>query len=504
MKFTFRSLLLVSSLLVAAAEAQISQFQHIIIVFQENRTPDNLFFTLCATNSCSTTPTNKQYNIQTSNWLDKTSTTGFTQPTGVALNNGYDPDHSHTGWKNECDLNTMTNVCKMDGAAATSPNRGAFVYVLNTPDAKHPTGILASYLTLATQYGWANYMFQTNQGPSFPAHQYIFGGTSALSAAGDQAGTFISENYSGNDAAGCYAQNGQTTKEINSAGVETLFTIDYATGNDVCVNRTTMKDLLENIGVGWKYYSSDGPGTDKGGSIWTAPNAIESICDPDSGHENCLGSEWAEHVDLTPADVLSALGANGSPCQTSGADNLQGVSWVIPTGANSDHPGSSTGGPDWVASIVNALGTSPCTDTVTVNGQTKTVSYWQDTAVVIAWDDFGGWYDHVPPTILASPEGGYQLGFRVPMIFVSAYTPVGYINNSNHDFGSVLRFMEHNFGITEGALNFADSRGAKPLNDLTGFYNLNNAPRTFTQIPSAKTAVDFINDKTPPTPTDDY
>lgn len=492
MKLTFRTLLLVSSLAVVAAQAQISRFQHIIVVFQENRTPDNLFYALCANFPCSTTPNHTQYNIQTANWLDKTSTTGVTQPTGVALANGYDLDHSHGGWNKECDLNTGVNPpqCRMDGAAGTSPNRGAFVFVNNTMDTKHPLGILASYLTLATQYGWANYMFQTNQGPSFSAHQFIFGGTSALNAAGDAAGSFISENFTGGPA-GCYAQDGETTKLINSAGVESVFKIDYEAGISTCfTGRQTMADLLDGKGIGWKYYSTKGGGSDGGGSIWTAPDAIQAICMPDANHQNCAGTEWANHVDLTPAHVLNDLGMNGSPC------NLQGVSWVIPTGGNSDHPGDSSGGPDWVASVVNALGNSPCTDTV--NGQPLT--YWQDTAVVITWDDFGGWYDHVPPTILASPEGGYQLGFRVPLIFVSAYTRVGYINNLNHDFGSVLRFIEHNFRLGEGELGFADQRANT---DLTLFYNLSNTPRQFEQIPTKKTALDFLNDKTPPTDPDD-
>src|SRR5260370_9586167 len=68
-------------------------------------------------------------------------------------------------------------------------------------------GILDPYLTLATQYGWANYMFQNNQGPSFPAHQFIFGGTSAPTAGEDHLGIFASENMKGmpgsNNRAGC-------------------------------------------------------------------------------------------------------------------------------------------------------------------------------------------------------------------------------------------------------------------------------------------------------------
>ena len=114
--------------------------------------------------------------------------------------------------------NSTTGVCQMDGASGiscsgTCPARPQFRYVDNS------TGILNPYLELATQYGWANYMFQTNQGPSFPAHQFIFGGTSAPSTADDAAGVFASENMSGssNDA-GCAAAAGTTVQLIDPNG----------------------------------------------------------------------------------------------------------------------------------------------------------------------------------------------------------------------------------------------------------------------------------------------
>src|SRR5208282_3438117 len=109
--------------------------------------------------------------------------------------------------------------------------------------------------------------------------------------------------------------------------------------------------------------------------------------------------------------------------------------------------------------------------------------YWKNTAIFIVWDDWGGWYDHEPPTVLAMPQGDYQYGFRVPLIVVSAYTPAGYINNVRHDFGSILRFVEQNFGIAEGALSFADSRSST---DLTAFFDLTSAPRTFSKIAAPK------------------
>ena len=165
-----------------------------------------------------------------------------------------------------------------------------------------------------------------------------------------------------------------------------------------------------------------------------------------------------------------------------------------PNGPESDHPRSNTGeGPSWVASIVNAVGNNAkCPD-----GEV----YWNNTAILITWDDWGGWYDHEPPTLLAKAQGDYQYGMRVPFIVVSAYTAAAHVDNNRSDFGSILRFIEQNFGIAEGALNFADARATT---DLAGFFNLNQAPRVFTTIPARFSAHYFINDPRPPSEPDDY
>jgi phospholipase C len=86
------------------------------------------------------------------------------------------------------------------------------------------------------------------------------------------------------------------------------------------------------------------------------------------------------------------------------------------------------------------------------------------------------------------------------LLFVSAYTPAGYINNSRHDFGSILRFIERNFGIQEGALNFADARAT---NDLTGFFDLTRTPRKYQNIDAPKSATFFLHDKRKATDPDD-
>ncbi len=454
---------------VVPLKAQIPHFQHIIIVVQENRSTDNLFQGLCvppygSSQSCSTSPGPNQYNIQTSNWLDMTNARGTTQPGLVTLAGTYDLDHDHRAFVQMCDNSFALNTpCKMDGAAriyctGTCLPKPQFRYVDNS------TGILNPYLDIATQYGFANYMFQTNQGPSFPAHLFLFGGTSAPNAADDANGIYAAENVlPGNAQAGCIAQATTTVYLIEPPGHE-------STQIYPCVDFQTMGDFPQSFS--WKYYT---PGA---GFIWTAPTAIQHICQSSGYGGQCLGADFINNVDLVPADVLNDI----TECK------LRGVSWVVPSAQNSDHSYyGATGGPSWVASIVNTVGASSNCD--------GGAGYWKDTAIFITWDDWGGWYDHEPPTILPVPLGDYQYGFRVPLLVVSAYTPAGYIDNNRYDFGSILRFVEQNFGLTEGALNFADARAQ---NDLTSFFGSANAPRQFKSIKSPLNADFFINDKTPP------
>jgi|tagenome__1003787_1003787.scaffolds.fasta_scaffold20984478_2 phospholipase C len=462
--------------------AQIPHFEHVIIIFQENRTPDNLFQGLCKTpygtaSSCSTKPTASQYNIQTTNWLDKYSLTGTTKPSAVALANTYDLGHNHKDFEKMCNLNPTTGKCKMDGAGDVTcnpkencPTKPHFKYTDNS------TGILNPYLGLATQYGFANYMFQTNQGPSYPAHQYIFGGTSAPSAEEDAQGTYASTNVTqpalpGTAVTGCIALAGSTVKLITPTSDETQKIYP-------CFEHQTLTDLLENVGVSWKYYAQNTS------NLWTAPNSIQHICVPDASvGGKCTGQEW-KNVVSGSSKILTDITA----CK------LAQVNWSIPAGKNSDHASSNSGGgPSWVASIVNAIGSNPKCP----NGEL----YWHNTAILITWDDWGGWYDHEPPTILAKPLGDYQYGFRVPLIVVSAYTSAHYVDNNRMDFGSILRFVEQNYGIQQGALNFADARASS---NLKTFFNLTKAPRAFKTIKATLDANYFIHDTPSTADPDDY
>jgi phospholipase C len=447
--------------------AQIPSFKHVVVIFQENRTPDNLFYGLCQApylKPCSTTPTSGQYNIQLSNWKNKAAhPSGVTQPSPMALSAAVDPNHSHNAWTTTCDFKKNSTLCQMDGAAGITcagtacPRNAPYNYVDNS------TGQLNPYFDLATQYGFANYFFQTNQGPSFPAHQFIFGATSAPSAADDAAGNFVAEN-AGN--VGCTAPAGATVAVITPSGNENKSIYP-------CFDHNTLADVVAGATYNWKYYAPNI-------GIWNAPNAISHICQSSGPSGTCLG--WNGNVDQTPSDVLTDI----SSC------NLANLVWVIPTGQNSDHGnGTDGGGPSWVASIVNAIGNASACDTG---------GYWQDTAILITWDDWGGWYDHVAPTILPPPQGDYQYGFRVPFLFVSAYTPAGTISNTQHDFGTIARFIESNFGQAPGVLGFADNRASGGLSE---FYDLTKSPRSYNSIGAAIPAAFFIQDQRVPLPPDD-
>jgi len=448
---------LMMALLTAVAHAQFpSQIQHVIVVFQENRTPDNLFQGLHGLKGSN----GAAYDIQTY-WVNSAGAHKPLAPVGLATN--FDLSHSHGSFVAESTA-PSTAIKPSCGSGAnnkavygcTPSTWNQFMYVENAVSlnynnsyGKGSTHILDPYLAMAQRWGWANYMYQTNQGPSYPAHQFIFGGTSAPTAGQDAIGTFISENVTAGNAAGCLAPVGTTTFLIDSTGTETTY--GGALG-DLCFSRDTLATRLDNHApaISWKYYAPSP------GSIWTAPNSISAICVPNApDYTECTGSEWANNVALPFTNSYGAAPFLNDlqNCQ------LPQVSWVIPDGSWGDHANGNSGlGPSWVAAIVNAVG-----------GFNNNCGYWDNTAIVLTWDDWGGWYDHEPPYILAQPYNNYNYGFRVPLVVISAYTKPGYVSKvKGRDFGSILRMIEGVFlGVgNEGTLQFADARATDDLRDF--------------------------------------
>src|SRR5262249_45370690 len=145
------------------------------------------------------------------------------------------------------------------------------------------------------------------------------------------------------------------------------------------------------------------------GYIWTVYDAIRHIRDT---------PDWQAHVVPTNQFVVDAM-----------AGNLPAVSWISTPSPVSEHPPASVcARENWTVSLLQALGLGP---------------NWKDSAVFLTWDDFGGFYDHVPPTQIDV----YGLGFRVPMIVISPYAKQGFIFKQQAEFSSVLRFIEEDFSL---------------------------------------------------------
>jgi phospholipase C len=444
------------------------KIQHVVVIFQENRTPDNLFQ--------DQTLINRGADIAQQG-TDSHGNTITLKEVGLAVD--YDPGHGHNAFLDMCQLNSA-GQCQMNGAdlVPVTCSKGAtdcpasnlaFGYV--NPSDVQP------YFQLAEQYTFADRMFQTNQGPSMPAHQFIISGTSAPSLGSN---LFAAENpkTSGLPDAGCDAPAGSTVALIDPTGSEKSNAPIFP-----CFEHPTLTDLLEAKGNTWRYYAPSGYVGGSAPALWNGPEAIQHICGSLTGPNNsCGGADWTNHVVLNQTQILIDITNN----------QLQDVSWVIPSGQASDHAGSTVGtlGPSWVASIVNAIGNS---------------SYWANTAIFITWDDWGGWYDHVPPkqvllgTNCAQWGCGYVYGFRVPLIVVSPYAKAQYISTTpyNHDFGSILKFIETTFRLP--SLGYADAAA----DDFSDCFDFNQTPLQFQTIPSAQNAQYFLNDKTPPTDPDD-
>ena len=212
---------------------------------------------------------------------------------------------------------------KMDGAdnIPCTPylHRNAqFKYVDNS---QH---VLDPYLNLAAQYGWANYMFQTNQGPSYPAHQFLFGGTfrplpqrtmpwvsSLRRIRGRPAG---GTTDAGGDT-GCLAplNEGNWLIGINSNGTETHL-LNNPLGT-FCFSHHTMAGLLDDAGLSWKYYAPDNIQ-----SGWRQSGWVDLECGQWSGFQRsastrrrsipkCTGPQWAANVDLKPSGRVNNISA---------------------------------------------------------------------------------------------------------------------------------------------------------------------------------------------------
>jgi phospholipase C len=316
---------------------------------------------------------------------------------------------------------------KMDGFdqefGGANPHSIPYAYV--------PQSETKPYWDLARQYVLADRMFPSQLDESYTAHQFLIAA---------QAGGVVDAP----NAApwGCDAPAGTIIHEMTPARA-------WGTGVFPCFAYRTLGDELDDRGLPWTYYAPN-LYADVGGLAWTAYDAIKGI-----RH----GPDWKKNIVWPETKVIGDVAAG----------KLGAVTWVVPDWINSDHSGNdSTTGPAWVASVVNAIGASPL---------------WRSTAIFIVWDDWGGWYDHVPPPQVDL----FGLGIRVPLIVVSPYAKSGYVSHVQYEFGSILQFAETRFDLAP--LAAADAR-ANPLDDC---FDFNQPPRRFTAIATRRSVSDLLS-----------
>lgn len=138
---------------------------------------------------------------------------------------------------------------------------------------------------------------------------------------------------------------------------------------------------------------------------------------------------------------------------------LPQVSWIIPDFQDSEHPPEPIAQGMWyVTRVINALMRSP---------------YWKNTVIFLTWDDYGGFFDHVPP-----PEvDAYGYGPRVPAIVISPYVRVDYVSHYTYDLTSILKFIEVRWNLKH--LTPRDGRA----NSMVDCFDFNQTPLAPLVIP---------------------
>ena len=346
--------------------------------------------------------------------------TTATLPDGqvVPLQHGHDQnpdiDHSSNGAITAYDSGKMDKFNLLH-----SKSTGTGVYGNNSLTQLYQSDI-PNYWTYAQQFVLGDNMFSSLMGPSFPNHLYT--------VAAQSGGAINNPNTDKNvgtlgDAVkgwGCDIPNQKVQVKDSSGNVQM---------QEACFNFNTLADELDAKGYSWRYYA---PPANQSGYIWSSFDAIKHIR---------YGPDWKFVVPVQQFTDDAAAG------------QLPTVSWIVTPGDVSEHaPASVCVGENWTVQMLNSLMQGPD---------------WSSTAVFLTWDDFGGYYDHVVP----QQVDGYGLGFRVPLLVISPYAKHGYIDHTQFEFSSFLRFAEDKLGLPQ--LTGRD----KAANNMMDAFDFSQAPR---------------------------
>jgi len=425
----------------------IHKIQHVVIIMQENRSFDPFFGTFPGADGI---PVKKgKFTV----CVPDPRTHGCDKPYhDPSLVNG-GAQHERTDALTDIDggkMDGFVKVAEQDssrGCGAANPTPSVCL-PSSPPDVMgyHDAREIPNYWTYAQDFTLDDHMFEPVASWSLPAHLYLVSGWSAHCKNSNPDSCTNDPAQAGGGATGgnlppafrsCLAAHGVTashpaTDAVLQACLGTLTPAQrqqlLGGGEDQQLGTYSWTDLtylLHKDNVSWAYYVQSG---------------IQPDCDdnPDQTAAGCAPvaqgagtpSIWNPLPSFTDVKADGQLGniENLSAFYTAAANGtLPAVSWITPSQANSDHaPASLATGQAYVTNLINAIMKGPD---------------WDSTAIFLAWDDWGGFYDNVvPPTV---DRNGY--GLRVPAIVISPYAKKGYIDHQTLSFDAFNKFIEDDF-----------------------------------------------------------
>ena len=401
----------------ASPGATTAAIKHVVIIIQENRTFDNLFHGFSE-------PSGAKANYADFGFDRAGNKIALTQ---VPFENAFDPNNYHADFLADYDGGKMDGFYDNNAsiAGASTANNG-LSYLPQTE--------VQPYWDMATNGALAENAFHGVTGPTYPSHLEFVAASTTYD--GDPSHRVIDSPTQASLGWGCE----------DPYPMEKVGTLD-ASGQEVpgpfpCYSVSTLADLLQNANHSWHFYSGptqapNSPVTAGGQTATTPGGNLEALA---SYRQIYYGATWSANAIQPETQILKDVAAG----------TLADVTWVTPDGANTDHVGlSSSSGPQWVGTVVNAIGASP---------------FWNSTAIFVTWDDWGGLYDHVAPPQKYAP---YGLSFRIPIICVSPYAKHGRLIDDVLEPGSILRYAEETFGLPSLGREDATANSASAMLDLT-------------------------------------
>ncbi|MGH2807026.1 MAG: phospholipase C [Actinomycetota bacterium] len=294
---------------------------------------------------------------------------------------------------------------------------------------------LPNYWAYADEFVLGDRMFSSMYGPTFPEHLYILAAQGGRAVSNKLSTGAHSKESDGVAASYCtdleekvHAFKEMTAREAERVmraeqAVDLKYIQDQWEQISACFDFPVLPDILNQYEISWRYYADD--------NDWrNALHAIEHIR---------FSKYWDTHV--VPE-------RRAMPDITHG--NLKTVSWVTPPEKYNEHPGvkSVCEGENWTVRYLNTLMSS---------------EYWESTAVILFWDDFGGFYDHVEPPQVDI----FGLGPRVPLLIISPWAKKGFIDSTTYEFSSALKFVETIFGLPSMTERDGDAENMLKAFDFT-------------------------------------